>query len=162
PAGAVDLDRAGAAHDRGVQGVRHHLRDDPRRAGQQHPDHLVLRLHDGVLRPAVRAGVRAVLPHRPGDPRADHRLPARAAPIGDEPAVTTRPATSRVRHPLSKARRRYLAIVYTGAAIVSVAVLAPVVWMVMASVTPQRILISRPLQWIPDELDWSRYREIFQ
>ncbi|WP_425954675.1 carbohydrate ABC transporter permease [Xylanimonas sp. McL0601] len=73
----------------------------------------------------------------------------------------TSPPT-RVRHRLSSARRRYLAVVYTGVTLVSIAILAPVAWMVMASVTPQRILISRPLQWIPDELDWSRYAEIFR
>ena len=63
---------------------------------------------------------------------------------------------------MSKRRRRYLALVYTGVLVVSTVILAPFVWMVMASVTPQRILITRPLRWIPDHLDWSRYQQIFR
>jgi multiple sugar transport system permease protein len=63
---------------------------------------------------------------------------------------------------VTKRRRRYLALVYTGVIIVSTFILAPFLWMVMASVTPQRILITRPLRWIPDHLDWSRYQQIFQ
>jgi multiple sugar transport system permease protein len=62
---------------------------------------------------------------------------------------------------VTKRRRRYQAIVYTGVVVVSIVILAPFCWMVLASVTPQRILISRPLQWIPDQLDWSRYQQIF-
>ncbi|SDK92827.1 carbohydrate ABC transporter membrane protein 2, CUT1 family [Cryobacterium psychrotolerans] len=31
----------------------------------------------------------------------------------------------------------------------------------MASVTPQRVLITTPLRWIPDEFDFSRYSQIF-
>lgn len=63
---------------------------------------------------------------------------------------------------MSRRRRRYLTLVYTGVVVVSVVILAPFVWMVLASVTPQRILISRPLRWIPDHLDWSRYQQIFE
>jgi multiple sugar transport system permease protein len=63
---------------------------------------------------------------------------------------------------VTKRRRRYLALVYTGVVIVSTCILAPFVWMLGASVTPQRILISRPLRWIPDHLDWSRYEQIFR
>nr|WP_246313199.1 carbohydrate ABC transporter permease [Leifsonia shinshuensis] len=46
--------------------------------------------------------------------------------------------------------------------VVALAVLLPFGWMVLASVTPQRVLISTPLQWIPDTLDWSRYELIFR
>lgn len=59
-------------------------------------------------------------------------------------------------------RRRYTVLVYTGATVVSAFILAPFLWMVLASVTPQRILIARPLRWIPDHLDWSRYEQIFR
>ena len=45
---------AGAAHDRGLQGVRHHLGDDARRAGQQHAHAVDPRLPGGVLVPARR------------------------------------------------------------------------------------------------------------
>jgi len=41
-------------------------------------------------------------------------------------------------------------------------VLLPFVYTVLASVTPQRVLISTPLRWIPDHLDWSRYDQIFR
>ena len=59
-------------------------------------------------------------------------------------------------------RRRYTVLVYTGVTVVSAVILAPFLWMVLASVTPQRILIARPLRWIPDQLDWSRYEQIFR
>lgn len=53
-------------------------------------------------------------------------------------------------------------LLHLAAVVVSVIILLPFGWMVMASVTPQRILISTPLQWIPDTLDWSRYELIFR
>jgi multiple sugar transport system permease protein len=33
--------------------------------------------------------------------------------------------------------------------------------MIMASITPQRVLITTPLRWIPDEFDFGRYVQIF-
>jgi multiple sugar transport system permease protein len=33
--------------------------------------------------------------------------------------------------------------------------------MVIASVSPQANLISRPPRWVPDHLDWDRYRQVF-
>ncbi|MGH1550702.1 carbohydrate ABC transporter permease [Leifsonia poae] len=53
-------------------------------------------------------------------------------------------------------------LIHLAAFVVSIIILLPFGWMVMASVTPQRILISTPLQWIPDTLDWSRYELIFR
>jgi multiple sugar transport system permease protein len=53
-------------------------------------------------------------------------------------------------------------LVHLAALFVAVVILLPFGWMVIASVTPQRILISTPLQWIPDTLDWSRYELIFR
>ncbi|MFP3466515.1 carbohydrate ABC transporter permease [Leifsonia sp. SIMBA_070] len=53
-------------------------------------------------------------------------------------------------------------LVHLAALVVAVVILLPFGWMVIASVTPQRILISTPLQWIPDTLDWSRYELIFR
>ncbi|WP_285115408.1 carbohydrate ABC transporter permease [Leifsonia sp. fls2-241-R2A-40a] len=53
-------------------------------------------------------------------------------------------------------------LIHLAAVFVSVLILLPFGWMVVASVTPQRILISTPLQWIPDTLDWSRYETIFR
>lgn len=53
-------------------------------------------------------------------------------------------------------------LIHLAALFVSVIILLPFGWMVIASVTPQRILISTPLQWIPDTLDWSRYGTIFR
>jgi multiple sugar transport system permease protein len=45
-------------------------------------------------------------------------------------------------------------------AVIAVALL-PVAWMVIASVTPPADLLARPLRWIPRDLDFSRYREVF-
>lgn len=53
-------------------------------------------------------------------------------------------------------------LIHLAALFVAVIILLPFGWMVIASVTPQRILISTPLQWIPDTLDWSRYELIFR
>ncbi|MDR6971717.1 carbohydrate ABC transporter permease [Leifsonia shinshuensis] len=53
-------------------------------------------------------------------------------------------------------------LIHLAALGVAVVILLPFGWMVIASVTPQRILISTPLQWIPDTLDWSRYELIFR
>lgn len=43
------------------------------------------------------------------------------------------------------------------AAVVAVLYLLPMLWSVIASVTPARALLERPLQWLPAELDPSRY-----
>jgi multiple sugar transport system permease protein len=53
-------------------------------------------------------------------------------------------------------------LIHLAALFVSLLILLPFGWMVVASVTPQRVLISTPLQWIPDTLDWSRYELIFR
>jgi multiple sugar transport system permease protein len=52
-------------------------------------------------------------------------------------------------------------LVHLAAGVVSVLILAPFAWMIMASITPQRVLITTPLRWIPDTLDFSRYGQIF-
>jgi multiple sugar transport system permease protein len=43
------------------------------------------------------------------------------------------------------------------AAVVAVAYLLPIAWTTVASVTPARALLERPLRWLPTELDGSRY-----
>lgn len=43
------------------------------------------------------------------------------------------------------------------AAVVAVAYLLPILWTTVASVTPARTLLERPLRWLPSELDPSRY-----
>lgn len=52
-------------------------------------------------------------------------------------------------------------LVHLAAGTVSVLILAPFAWMIMASITPQRVLITTPLRWIPDEFDFGRYFQIF-
>jgi multiple sugar transport system permease protein len=58
--------------------------------------------------------------------------------------------------------KRNSILIHLAAIVVSLVILLPFGWMVLASVTPQRVLISTPLQWIPDTLDWSRYELIFR
>jgi multiple sugar transport system permease protein len=53
-------------------------------------------------------------------------------------------------------------LLHVAAWIVGIFTLAPFLWMAMASITPQRVLITTPLQWIPSSFDFSRYAEIFQ
>jgi multiple sugar transport system permease protein len=52
-------------------------------------------------------------------------------------------------------------LVHAAAVVVSIVILAPFLWMVLASITPQRVLITTPLRWIPDSWDFSRYATIF-
>jgi multiple sugar transport system permease protein len=59
-----------------------------------------------------------------------------------------------------KQSQRNSVLIHVAAIIVSITTLAPFVWMLIASITPQRVLISTPLQWIPDEFDLSRYTQI--
>ena len=56
--------------------------------------------------------------------------------------------------------RRNTVLVHLAALLVAVLILLPFAYMISASVSPQSNLISRPPQWIPDRLDWSRYRQI--
>lgn len=53
-------------------------------------------------------------------------------------------------------------LLHVAAAVVALCALAPFSYMVLASVTPQRALITTPLRWIPTTLDFSRYVTIFQ
>lgn len=46
------------------------------------------------------------------------------------------------------------------AVLVALFYLLPVAWTLLASLTPQRALLQRPLRWLPDELDLSRYQAI--
>lgn len=50
---------------------------------------------------------------------------------------------------------------YIAAAIVSIVILAPFYWLVMASITPQADLIRIPLHWWPQNVTFSRYISIF-
>jgi len=43
------------------------------------------------------------------------------------------------------------------AAVVAAAYLLPIAWTAVASVTPARALLERPLRWLPAEIDGSRY-----
>ena len=43
------------------------------------------------------------------------------------------------------------------AAVVAAAYLLPIAWTTVASVTPARALLERPLRWLPAEIDGSRY-----
>ncbi|WP_040164003.1 carbohydrate ABC transporter permease [Microbacterium gorillae] len=58
-------------------------------------------------------------------------------------------------------RTRNSVLVHVAAIIVGVCTLAPVLYMLIATVTPQRDLITVPLRWIPQTLDFSRYETIF-
>lgn len=53
-------------------------------------------------------------------------------------------------------------LIHIAAWIVAICCLAPISYMVLASITPQRELITTPLKWIPTTLDFSRYVTIFQ
>ncbi|WP_308467704.1 carbohydrate ABC transporter permease [Rathayibacter soli] len=60
-----------------------------------------------------------------------------------------------------KRKTRNSVLLHIGAFVVAVCCLAPVAYMVLASITPQRTLITTPLRWIPQFFDFSRYATIF-
>ncbi len=53
--------------------------------------------------------------------------------------------------------RRQLILLHVVAAVVAVVYLLPVFWTAVASVTPARSLLDRPLRWLPGEIDLTRY-----
>ncbi len=57
--------------------------------------------------------------------------------------------------------KRNSALIHVAALVVAVCSLAPIAYMALASITPQRTLITTPLKWIPEHLDFSRYATIF-
>ncbi len=57
--------------------------------------------------------------------------------------------------------RRYRIFVHVAALAVSVLILAPFVWMALASVSLPADLIARPYRWVPAHLDFSRYGDLF-
>lgn len=50
---------------------------------------------------------------------------------------------------------------YGAATLVSLIILAPFGWLIIASITPQHDLIKVPLHWIPEHLTVSRFTSIF-
>lgn len=57
--------------------------------------------------------------------------------------------------------RRNAVLIQLVAIVVGLAIIAPFALMVIASISPQSNLISRPLQWIPSTLYLDRFEEIF-
>lgn len=57
--------------------------------------------------------------------------------------------------------RRNSILIQLAAVVVGLAIIAPFVLMVIASISPQSNLISRPLKWIPTTPYLDRYEEIF-
>lgn len=51
-------------------------------------------------------------------------------------------------------------LLHLAAAVVAIVILLPFLYMVVASVSPQADLISRPPRWVPHRIDLSRYRDI--
>jgi multiple sugar transport system permease protein len=58
--------------------------------------------------------------------------------------------------------RRYTILIHLAAVGVSVIILAPFVWMFVASISPPADLIARPYHWLPSSLDFGRYTKIFE
>lgn len=58
-------------------------------------------------------------------------------------------------------RNRDSVLLHLAAVFTAVVILVPFLYMIVASVSPQANLISRPPQWIPEHLDWHRYSDIF-
>jgi multiple sugar transport system permease protein len=61
-----------------------------------------------------------------------------------------------------KPRRGYVVFIHVLALLVCVVILAPFVWMAIASVSTPADLIARPYHWLPSHLTLSRYSEVFQ
>jgi multiple sugar transport system permease protein len=61
-----------------------------------------------------------------------------------------------------KPRRGYVVFIHALALLVCGVILAPFVWMAIASVSTPADLIARPYHWLPSHLTLSRYSEVFQ
>jgi multiple sugar transport system permease protein len=57
--------------------------------------------------------------------------------------------------------RGYRVFIHVAALVVSVAILAPFLWLFVASVASPSDLLARPLHFIPDHVSFHRYSEIF-
>lgn len=60
-----------------------------------------------------------------------------------------------------KRTRTGSAVVYGGATLVSLVILAPFAWLLIASISAQNDLIKVPLHWIPEHPTLSRFTSIF-
>jgi len=81
-------------------------------------------------------------------------------PTPAAPAETPRRAPKR--RSVKGGSTRYHVFVNVMALIVSLIILAPFAWMVIASVESPADLIRVPYHWIPAHLDFSRYRDIIE
>src|SRR6185369_9243715 len=145
PGGAAD-GRGRAARDRGLQGIRYHLGDDARRAGQQHQVSQHRGLSGGVLVPARRQRRFDRSHRRPHQRRFYSSLRVGHAPAGGGAVMSRR-------------RQRTIRswLIYGAAILLTVMILAPLVWMGLMSVSSTNDLTTVPLRWIPAEWDFSRY-----
>jgi len=57
--------------------------------------------------------------------------------------------------------RRYRIFIHLAALFVSLVFLAPFAWMLIASISSQKELLSVPLDWTPNHISFERYHEIF-
>jgi multiple sugar transport system permease protein len=57
--------------------------------------------------------------------------------------------------------RRYRIFIHVAALIVSLIILAPFAWLLIASLSSEAALLKVPLQWIPSHLSLHRYSQIF-
>lgn len=57
-------------------------------------------------------------------------------------------------------RRRQSLLLHLGALVVVIAVLAPLAWSALASISSQADLVARPFRWWPTEFTFDRYAEI--
>src|SRR4029453_6670800 len=135
-----------AAHHRGLQGIRHHLGHDPRRTGQHHqgPEHGGL--PGGILVPTRRERRLHCADRRADQRRPDGGLRHRHAPPGGGALMSGR-------------RQRLIKswLIHAAALLLTVLILAPVIWMGLMSVSSTNDLTAVPLRWIPAEWDFSRY-----
>ena len=51
-------------------------------------------------------------------------------------------------------------VTYTGAALVVLIVIAPLVWLFISSISTLQELLNVPVHWIPQEPTFERYRQI--
>ena len=54
----------------------------------------------------------------------------------------------------------YSIFLYLCAIVLAVFILAPILWLLAMSLSPADQLITKPLQWWPETVDWSRYRHL--
>ncbi|MBB5805681.1 multiple sugar transport system permease protein [Saccharothrix ecbatanensis] len=81
-----------------------------------------------------------------------HQVPPTSPPLDPPPPAKTRNLAWRITRPV---------LTYTAMVVVALLVLVPFAWMLSSSLKRNNEVFTVPIQWIPDELRWSNFVDIW-